>query len=76
MAVARITAKGQTTIPKPIRDQLGLRVGDVVRFAVEGDRAVLQKIPVPHADRADLQGIEGALDEWLSESDEAAFREL
>jgi len=48
----------------------------VVRFAVEGDRAVLQKIPVPHADRADLQGIEGALDEWLSESDEAAFRDL
>lgn len=76
MAVARITAKGQTTIPKPIRDRLGLRVGDVVRFSVEGDRAVLRKVHVPRDDRDYLQGVDSALDEWLSESDESAFRDL
>lgn len=32
----RVTSKGQVTIPKPVRDCLGLRPGDEIRF-VEDD---------------------------------------
>ncbi len=36
-----ITSKGQTTIPKAIRDHLGLRPGDRVKFFVQADGRVL-----------------------------------
>ena len=35
MPKARITTKGQVTIPKGIRQQLGLRVGDEIDFVAE-----------------------------------------
>lgn len=34
-AVATLTSKGQLTIPKAIRDALGLREGDQVRFELD-----------------------------------------
>ena len=37
---ATITSKGQTTVPKPVRDHLGLKPGDKVRFFIAPDRAV------------------------------------
>lgn len=35
-----MTSKGQITLPKDIRDRLGLRQGDRVRFIVEDDGRV------------------------------------
>jgi antitoxin PrlF len=40
---ARLTSKGQITLPKAIREALGLREGDQVVFRVEGQRAVLAR---------------------------------
>jgi AbrB family looped-hinge helix DNA binding protein len=40
-----VTSKGQVTIPKAVRDALGLSAGDEVVFRVEGDRAVLARTP-------------------------------
>jgi antitoxin PrlF len=42
-----ITIKGQATIPKPIREHLGLRPGDRVKFFVHPDGSVvlLPKLP-------------------------------
>jgi antitoxin PrlF len=42
---AKVTSKGQVTLPKAVRDALGLRRGDEVVFRVESDRAVLAKTP-------------------------------
>lgn len=62
-ASAAVTSKGQITIPKEVRDALGLREGDRVLFRVTEDVAVLARtadllelagaIPVP-AGAADL----------------------
>lgn len=39
----KITAKGQVTIPKMIRDRFGLRPGGQVRFVEKDRRVVLEK---------------------------------
>lgn len=38
---AKVTAKGQVTIPRSVRDELGLQEGGSVVFRVEGNRAVM-----------------------------------
>ena len=42
---ARVTSKGQVTIPKTVRDALELREGDEVLFRVERSRALIAKTP-------------------------------
>jgi antitoxin PrlF len=44
-AAARVTSKGQVTVPKVVRDALGVKEGDEVVFRVEGNRAVLARTP-------------------------------
>src|ERR1700730_4251433 len=44
-AAARVTSKGQVTVPKAVRDALGIKEGDEVIFRVEGNRAVLARTP-------------------------------
>ncbi|MBW4593961.1 MAG: type II toxin-antitoxin system PrlF family antitoxin [Brasilonema angustatum HA4187-MV1] len=40
MSIATITSKGQTTIPKEIREKLNLRPGDRINFIIEPDGKV------------------------------------
>lgn len=42
---ARVSSKGQVTVPKAVRDALGIAEGDEVVFRVEGNRAVLARTP-------------------------------
>ncbi len=42
---ARLSSKGQLTVPKSIREALGLHEGDAVVFRVEGGHAVLARTP-------------------------------
>jgi len=42
---AKLTSKGQVTLPKPVRDALGLDTGDEILFRVHKGRAILAKIP-------------------------------
>ena len=44
---AKVTSKGQVTIPTEVRDALGLREGDTVSFEVDGqDQAKLRAVRV------------------------------
>jgi AbrB family looped-hinge helix DNA binding protein len=49
-----ITAKGQATIPKAIRDHLGLRPGDRIKFFMHPDGSV---VLLPKLPAAALRGI-------------------
>jgi antitoxin PrlF len=49
---AKMSSKGQITVPKAVRDALGIGEGDNVVFRVEGNRAVLARTP----DFLDLAG--------------------
>jgi AbrB family looped-hinge helix DNA binding protein len=54
MTAATITSKGQTTIPKDVRDRLDLGPGDRVEFVVRDDGTALM---VPTKSRlAELKG--------------------
>jgi antitoxin PrlF len=47
-AKSRVTSKGQVTIPKEVREELGLRVGDEVEF-VKDESGVRIRKDVPEA---------------------------
>ena len=42
---ARLTSKGQITIPRAVRKALSLQEGDSIVFRVEGDRAIIARTP-------------------------------
>jgi AbrB family looped-hinge helix DNA binding protein len=44
MIGSKLTIRGQTTIPKPIREYLGLEPGDRVLFVLKESEVVLQPV--------------------------------
>ena len=44
MVGSKLTIRGQTTIPKPVRDYLGLEPGDRVLFVIKEKEVVLQPV--------------------------------
>lgn len=52
---SRVTQKGQVTIPKEIRDSLGIGEGSVLHFFAEGEKIVGVKI------NDDLESVYGAV---------------
>jgi antitoxin PrlF len=43
-ADATLTSKGQTTIPKEIRDELGIKPGDRMTFTLMPDSTVVMRV--------------------------------
>jgi AbrB family looped-hinge helix DNA binding protein len=43
LAKAKLTSKGQITIPKAVRDELGLRPGDEIEFVKDNGSFRLQR---------------------------------
>lgn len=54
MPKAKITYKGQVTIPKEIRESLSIHEGDSVLFSIEADHAILK--PLRKKPLMDFQG--------------------
>lgn len=47
MLESAVTKKGQTTLPKPVRETLGVRAGDRVRYVIlEGEVRILPVRPI------------------------------
>ena len=74
MEFAKITARGQTTIPKSIREAADLHAGDVIAFEIEGSHLVVRKVMPVQDDY--LQSLSEILSEWASPEDEEAWRDL
>ena len=74
MELAKIGARGRTTIPKNIRDAADLREGDVIAFEIDGDHLVVRKV-VPGQNEYP-HGLSKLMGEWLSPEDEEAWRDL
>lgn len=53
---ARVTSKGQVTVPKAVRRAMGIKEGDSLVFEVEGDEVRLHvaRRPVSFADYAGI----------------------
>jgi antitoxin PrlF len=75
MAIAKITAKGQTTIPQDVRAALHVVPGDLIAWEVGADGTATVRRVLP-MDIEYLRAIEGTLSEWASPADEEAYREL
>lgn len=75
IAIAKITAKGQTTIPQEVRAALHVAPGDLIAWDVapDGTATVRRVQPV---DLAYLRAVEGTLSEWAGPADEDAYRDL
>lgn len=55
MLTVKVSSKGRIALPKPVRDQFGLRAGTELAIEVEGQEIVMRKILRP-----DWRGLRGA----------------
>lgn len=70
MILGSVTDRFQTTIPKGVRDALGIRRGDMIAYELSGDQVVLRR---RRSDDAEDPALVGFLD--LLERDIAAHPE-
>jgi AbrB family looped-hinge helix DNA binding protein len=71
---SKITAKAQTTVPKEVREALGVKSGDMLVYRISKGKVTLARAePV---DRTYLKAVESTLSEWTSAEDAAAYDDL
>ncbi|MCF8053423.1 MAG: AbrB/MazE/SpoVT family DNA-binding domain-containing protein [Desulfobacterales bacterium] len=58
--IATVTTKGQVTIPKAIRERMGIRPNDKVDFKIENGRVVMKALKTLLDLRGSVQAIPGA----------------
>jgi len=85
--IGSITSKGQTTVPKEVRDRLGLAQGARIEWIVEGDKAIVRprKLravdlagilgPPPSGKSLSIEEMDEAIMEAVAEDDERIQRE-
>jgi antitoxin PrlF len=69
--MSKITSKSQTVIPKAVRERLGLRPGDLLRYKLEKNGVVIERV---HDEAQDDPF--ATFTEWASEADERAYKSL
>ena len=71
MLTSRLTSKGQTTIPRNVRQELHLGEGDALEFELMDGYAILRKARQPHGDDPFA-----TFEEWDDEADRRAYADL
>ena len=72
---ARLTSKYQATIPREIRKLLDLKSGDEILYELLPDNSVLVRKSSP-LDLGYLGALSSTLNEWESDEDEQAYKNL
>ena len=65
---SKVSVKSQTVIPRAVRERLGLKPGDVLRYQMTDDGVLLDKAPANEADDPFA-----TFSEWSNEADEKAY---
>ncbi len=72
--ISRVSSKGQVTLPKQVRDAIGVGPGDAVAYDVVKGVVTLRRLePIDLAFHAAL---ESTLAEWGSKEDDEAYGDL
>ncbi len=71
---SKLSAKGQVTVPKEVRETVGLEVGDLVEYRIEDGRVIMTRIEL--FDALFHKAVSETLDEWASPEDDEAFHDL
>lgn len=72
--ISRVSSKGQITLPKRVREAIGVRPGEAVAYDVgEGVVTIRRLTPLDVSFHASL---ERTLGEWASPEDDEAFGDL
>jgi len=74
MKVSRLSMKGQVTIPKEIRKVIRVEPGDTIAYEVEAGIVTLKR--VEPFDAVFHAALSKTLDEWTTQEDQEAFRDL
>jgi antitoxin PrlF len=70
-AFSRVSVKSQTVIPREVRDLLGLKPGDMLRYRLSENGVVIDKAPAEEMDDPFA-----TFTEWAGEADEEAYADL
>ena len=73
-AISRLTSKAQTTIPKPVREALGVGPGDSLTYEIKGNAVLIRK--ASPLDVEYLRNLESTLTEWSLAEDAEAYDDL
>ncbi len=71
---SKISIKNQVTLPKKVREALGVYPGDTIIYEVDGDLVRIMRLDP--FDAAFHKAISETVNEWASAEDEAAFNAL
>jgi bifunctional DNA-binding transcriptional regulator/antitoxin component of YhaV-PrlF toxin-antitoxin module len=74
---SKIFANGATTLPKPVRDALGVKAGDSVHYVISEDGVQVLKLPSEKA-QADSPALREAVDaaEHVMDDNRTLLRDL
>ena len=75
MELARVTAKGQATSPKRIREAAHIREGDMLAFDLDSNNRIIIR-RIDSTIDIELLALQETLSEWNSPQDEEAWRDL
>lgn len=74
MHTSKLSSKAQVTLPRKVREALGTKAGDKIAYEVEGNVVTLKRLEP--FDAAFHAALSSTLDEWTTDADEEAFRDL
>ena len=74
MEISKVTSKYQATIPRKVRDVLGIKQGDAVVYEIQNGIVKLRR--ATPMDLAYASAVAATLTEWNSRADDHAYRDL
>jgi len=67
---SKVSVKSQTVLPRDVREKLGIKPGDTLRYRLTDEGVLIDKAP------AEVDDPFAAFSEWSSEADEKAYGKL